>query len=197
MSSDSSDEENLDLLKEAQDAQFINDSMFSDSPTKSTGAYPKKPLPSLRKTRNEQAHFDLKVTPEFRNYVAKQLTNILDRKLSKKFTDLQFQETEVPRNRQEKGGVKLLSDSKYFLEVSDEIVTQKKASVAHNIKAKSLKNSNHSEVSEDLLKEVAVSAEDILSKKEVKHWSQRSKAPVFRYKRTKNGQLKLAESEEK
>lgn len=30
MSSDSSDEENIDLLREAQDYQFINDSMFSD-----------------------------------------------------------------------------------------------------------------------------------------------------------------------
>ncbi|XP_018573099.1 uncharacterized protein C12orf43 homolog [Anoplophora glabripennis] len=196
MTSDSSDEENLDLLKEAQDSNFINDSMFSDSPAKSTAHNQTKPLPSLRKTKNEEGHFSLKVTPEFRDYVARQLTSILDRKLDKKFADLP--DPEVPRKKRKKVGVKLLSESKHFLELSEEISAENKASAVHNATAKRAKNSKGvNEVTEDLLKEVAVSGEDILSKKEVRNWSKRSKAPVFHYKKSKNGQLKLVEPEAK
>lgn len=104
---------------------------------------------------------------------------------------------EVPRKKRKKGGVKLLSDSKYFLEVTEKSTTEDTESTRHNVLAKSLKNKNKidSEVTKDLLKQVAISAEDILSKKEVKNWSKRSKAAVFHYKKTKNGQLKLVESE--
>ncbi|KAJ8939384.1 hypothetical protein NQ314_011129 [Rhamnusium bicolor] len=96
MSSDSSDEENLEFLKEAQDSQFINDSMFSETPEKSakiSSNQNKETLPSLRKTKDDDAQFNfLKVTPEFRNYVARQLSSILDEKLEKQLVNVEVEE---------------------------------------------------------------------------------------------------------
>ncbi|KAJ8909651.1 hypothetical protein NQ315_002916 [Exocentrus adspersus] len=197
MTSDSSDEENLDLLKEAQDPQFINDSMFTDSPAKRTESANKKPLPSLRRTtdKDEQFNYFIKVTPEFRNYVSKQLSKILDRKLEKKFADLET--PEAPRKKRKKTGIKLLSESEQYLEIDvDHAVEENRTVTAHNATAKRLKNKkNHKsngEITEEEFRKLAVSGQVVLRKKEVKHWSKRSKAAVFHYK-NKNGTLELVE----
>ncbi|KAJ8957896.1 hypothetical protein NQ318_001892 [Aromia moschata] len=170
MSSDSSDEDNLEFLKEAQDSQFINDSMFSENPEKSakkpSDARKEELLPSLRTCEDEDGQFN--------------------------FFKVDVKVDETHGKKREKSRVKLLSESKHFLKASKEQPELSKAvpeqvNLNRTERYKKLKV----DIPEKLLKEVAVTPEDILSRKEVKTWSNRSKAPVFRYKKSENDKLVL------
>ncbi|XP_076257077.1 uncharacterized protein LOC143194285 [Rhynchophorus ferrugineus] len=194
MSSDSSDEENLDLLIEAADFQFINDSMFNDKRTKpvisTKSVYEQEVLPSLRRSQDEYEQFNIfHVTPEFQSYVAKQLSAILEKRLEQELTTVDDIE---PERKKTKSYVKLFSDSKHFLKIKDKYkvpVNPKKTNTE-----KDLKKKVDTEISEEILKQVAVNPEDILNKTDTKFWSNRSKSnKVFNYKRSSDGTLILVE----
>lgn len=86
------------------------------------------------------------------------------------------------------GGIKLLGDSEDYLEIEDCFLNQTIVKRKPNLLRK-----RKAEVSEDKLREITLSGETILSKIETKHWSNRTKAPVFEYRQLKNGQLVLRE----
>nr|CAH7727003.1 unnamed protein product [Callosobruchus chinensis] len=193
MSSDSSDDENLEFLKEAQDNQFINDSMFGDN-KKENKVTQSETLPaSLRKSKDEDEQFNLfKVTPQFRQHVAKHLDRILDSSL--KYKELKVaDETYKKKTKQCCGGVKLFSSSERVLDLLD---AEKKRPEVHEID--SLKRADRYrklkvKVDEESLREVVVTGEDILSRESTKQWSRRGKAPIFEYKKQENGQFVLVE----
>ncbi|KAF2899385.1 hypothetical protein ILUMI_06790 [Ignelater luminosus] len=190
-SSDTSDDESSHLLREAVDTEFINDGMFKSTNTKKNGKITEdkisknidgdiKNLPSLRPNKNEDDQFNtLDVTPHFQNYVAKQLTKILDEQLNKTLEHNVEENTNGKRKR--KGGIRLLSDSKKLIKVI-------KPSAVSSFKTEVVSKNSDSD-NETKCTEAAVNPEDILNKKDVKNWSTRSKAPVFRYKKSKDGVL--------
>ncbi|KAJ8981953.1 hypothetical protein NQ317_002126 [Molorchus minor] len=193
MSSDSSDEENLDLLKEAQDLQFINDSMFSEKHEKSNRnsvvEAKKDKLPSLRVLNDEGDQFNfLKVTPEFQNTLPRNYQKFLDADLNQRLTDKKI----VKRDGKEtaKGGIKLFANSKHFIRPLERL-NKTNTEVVNNVNLKKVPRYNKLKVKvpEEALREVAVSPGDILSKKGVNSWSTRTKAPVFKYKSDQKRQI--------
>nr|CAI5823996.1 unnamed protein product [Callosobruchus analis] len=195
MSSDSSDDENIEFLKEAQDNQFINDSMFGDNKKENKIIETEKLPASLRKSKDEDEQFNIfKVTPQFQQYVAKHLDRILDSSLKYK----QFRiadETCRKRRKHTSGGVKLFSSSDSVLDDRG-IDAEEDQSRVHEIyslhrpdRYKKLKV----KVDEEALKEVVVTGSDILSRESIKHWSRRGKAPIYEYKKQENGHLVLVE----
>lgn len=139
-------------------------------------------LKSLRVSKNEEEHFNLFLsTPEFRDYVSKQLSNILEKKLE---TLKKSSNTHKKIVSQRIGGIKLFSDSKSYVELNQEYpVKRQNASYykRHINSTLTEKNGTH-QPSHDVLKQLSVSAEDILNQNETKHWSNRSKAKIFYYK---------------
>ncbi|VEN49443.1 unnamed protein product [Callosobruchus maculatus] len=134
MSSDSSEDENIELLKEAQDNQFINDSMFGDHKKENKVSESEKLPASLRKSKDEDEQFNLfKVTPQFQQYVAKQLDRILDSSLKYK-TFKVADETRKRKTKQCGGGVKLFSSSDSVLDDTG-IDAEEKGSRAHETDA--------------------------------------------------------------
>lgn len=90
----------------------------------------------------------------------------------------------TPLKKTCKSRVKLLKSSEKFLRVS--------SSVHHNTvqpKITKPKRKPSEEISQADLEVVAVEPEDILSQKDTKYWSKRTKAPVFHYKANKQGSL--------
>ncbi|KAH1011689.1 hypothetical protein HUJ04_001007 [Dendroctonus ponderosae] len=191
MSSDSSDDENLDLLREAVDHEFLNDSMFTEKPFNSQEKAENNPKPpSLRKTQDEDEQFNLfRVTPEFQQHVAKHLSQIIEDKLQK-LTKIVENKDSVPTQKKRKAGVKLFSNSDKVLKVIK--VNNLEKQCLPRARPLNLKRA-YEPIDESALKEVAVSSEDILSQKETKSWSNRSKAPVYHYKQSSDGQLVLVE----
>ncbi|CAH1959373.1 unnamed protein product [Acanthoscelides obtectus] len=190
MSSDSSDDDNIELLKEAQDSQFINDSMFNKG-IKGKKVAEKIELPgSLRKCKDEDEQFNLlKVTPQFQQYVSKQLDTILDSSLKYKKLKVSTATVDCKRSTKEySGGVKLFHTSETVLDDSS-VDFEDISSKSFSIEYKKLKV----DVDEESFKEVVVTGEDILSRESTKHWSKRGKAPMFEYKKQKNGQITLIE----
>ncbi|XP_060534201.1 uncharacterized protein LOC132706728 [Cylas formicarius] len=196
MSSDTSDEENLELLREATDPQFINDCMFKDKSSDSSviTVNIREQLPSLRKNKDEDEQYNFfRVTPEFRGFVAKRLARSLDDYLESLLVDTS--EVVFPRKQSKNSGIRLFTSSESFLKIKK---LSKNVSVCDRKVIKrqvSLKPYNSEKVSNDVLRQLAVNPDDILSQKEVKHWSTRSKGQVFRYKQTKGGQLVQIERE--
>ncbi|ENN81434.1 hypothetical protein YQE_02127, partial [Dendroctonus ponderosae] len=197
MSSDSSDDENLDLLREAVDHEFLNDSILRlmgetlNVPVNSQEKAENNPKPpSLRKTQDEDEQFNLfRVTPEFQQHVAKHLSQIIEDKLQK-LTKIVENKDSVPTQKKRKAGVKLFSNSDKVLKVIK--VNNLEKQCLPRARPLNLKRA-YEPIDESALKEVAVSSEDILSQKETKSWSNRSKAPVYHYKQSSDGQLVLVE----
>ncbi|XP_030747597.1 uncharacterized protein LOC115876061 [Sitophilus oryzae] len=188
MSSDNSDDENIDLLREATDFEFINDSMFANKSGESVIKVNKlsetQQFPSLRLSKDENEQFNLfHVTPEFQNYVARQLTKILDKYLEDKIQNIEY--SEIPKRKKYRSGVRLFSDSRHFLE------EDKSTFKHHHNSGKKFNRKQDSGqcISKNILKVVAVDPETILSKQETKYWSNRSKAQIFRYKTSSDGIL--------
>ncbi|XP_057670271.1 protein CUSTOS-like [Diorhabda carinulata] len=188
MSSDSSDED-LALIKEAQDPQFFKENLYSSIQESKEKLQPVVELASLRKTVDENEQFNfLKVTPEFQKYVAKQLSFILDKQLEKNIN--YAVEDKVDRKKKKTtSGVKLFYNSDKLLKAgkSEELPIEKpvkKFAVKRNILVK-----------EEDLKSITVSGAEILSQKDIKYWSNRTKSKkLFNYKQDKNGTLQLVES---
>lgn len=149
----------------------------------------------MRNKQDENDRFNLlQVTPAFQKYVAKQLSAILEKKLSKNLIECP---NNVFKQAKNKSRVKLFKNSASYLKVSKTYESQQIACSAKRKQIKKRKIVNEyessSEDEENKLKTAAVSPEDILNKKDVQFWSKRSKASVFRYKKTTTGQLILIE----
>ncbi|CAG9770079.1 unnamed protein product [Ceutorhynchus assimilis] len=197
MSSASSDDENLDNLKEAVDPQFFNDSLYKKKGnldhhlTEPTGTSKTNARPSLRKQQDDDEQFNLfRVTPEFQNYVAKHLSKTLEEELQKVLKSVK--DTCLKKKARKSGGIKLLSNSEKFLRIDkSSSVNNRSLESAQLVRKKILKKVE--DIDEAELKRVVVEPADILSKKDTKCWSTRSKAPIFNYKKNSEGSLVLIE----
>lgn len=152
----------------------------------------KKLPPSLRKVQDEDEQFNLfRVTPEFQNHVAKHLSKALEQKLQKLLTSATHIDN-IPRKKRRKSCVKLFKSSKKFLKIDKnniEDTSSDKTNLVHRPFSKV-----GEQVDETLLKQVAVDPQAILSKKDTKFWSNRSKAPIYNYRKSSEGSLVLIES---
>jgi hypothetical protein len=199
MSSDSSDDEDLSKFREAADSQFIRDSMFD----KSKCAYKvrlseffcncvfilakiseerkiEKPQ-SLRRNKDDEEQFNVvRVSPEFRDHVAKHLSNMLEELLQKKLSHKTTNYDSYIKPKRRKSGIKLFRDSSHYVKLKSKAETVP-------VKKNNTKKTENSDEDDEKFKCVAVHATDILTQKETKHWSTRSKAPVYAYTQTKNG----------
>lgn len=125
------------------------------------------------------------MTPEFQKYIAKHLTTILDKKLNKMSTLINSNE-ELPEKHNE-GGVKLLSNSVNFVDIECQL--------NENINSyrKRKKSTKTPYIKKENLKNLAVSAEAILAKEDIKFWSTRTKGKIFHYLKDDTGQFLLKE----
>lgn len=131
------------------------------------------------------------MTPEFQNFVAKRLSNFLEDQLSLR---LQTNKNKTKKKTTKlKTGVKLFRKSTNYLEAPETTSAQCKPSTfkKHSIRKRSCDSDFTDESTK--ISEAAVSPDFILSKKEVQQWSNRSKAPVFRYHKEPSGELKYIE----
>lgn len=135
----------------------------------------------------------LKVTPEFQKYVAKQLAIVLEESLQKQLSDLSENPVKRLKRKRFKDRVKLLSNSKTFLDVT--------ADLEERLVNRGIENRPEI-ISKDLISEeeqngrfesVVVDGNYILSQEELKTWAPRNKTKynVTHYKSNKNGQLSL------
>lgn len=136
----------------------------------------KQELPSLRKTIVKDDFNLFKITPEFRNHVAKHLSHLLDEKVNN-FISTDCNSVKKQETQETKGGIKLFNSSNEFIKLNE-------PEPLHPIKKK-MKVVEKDQM--EKLKDVAITMKDI--EKEVKYWSNRSKAPIFKYKQNKNGIL--------
>lgn len=202
-SSSSDDETNLDLLREAADSEFMKDSLYKNDNSISldskNGEKAKTSLEekqkSLRKIYDDDEQFNfLNVTPGFRKHIAKRLSSYLEEQLSKKLSKVEDDlPLEVQKNNNHKSGIKLFKNSSECIVDIDEEVSgvTMKVRRKERIKRKvpSGCDGTSSEDEDSKVRKVAVSPTQILNGSEIKHWSNRSKAEVFRYRKTKAGQL--------
>lgn len=136
-------------------------------------------LPSARQafSNEEDSCNTLKVTPQFQKHIAKRLTKLLDKKLhdliSNKPTQNEMQET-----KKLKSCVKLFTNSTHYIKL------EKPHKVARKRKLEDVSSDN-----EEKCKSVAVSGKDILNQIDTKHWSKRSKAKIYKYKKNNKGEL--------
>lgn len=208
-SSSSEDEANLDLLREAADSEFMKDSLYkgtsvkvfifirvynlifldSKNGVKTKDLSEEKPK-SLRKIYDEDEQFNfLKVTPGFQHHIAKRLSSYLEERLSKKMSKV---EDDLPANYHKRNcGIKLFKNSSDYINNIEQSsgVTVKVRRKERNKRKVESDCDTSSEDEDSKVRKVAVSATQILNGSETKHWSNRSKAEVFRYRKTKTGQL--------
>lgn len=90
-----------------------------------------------------------------------------------------------PLKKNRKTGVKLLKSSVKFLRLSND--DHNTSTVQPKVTKPKRKLSE--EISQADLEIIAVEPEDILSQKDTKYWSKRTKAPVFHYKVSNKGFL--------
>lgn len=149
----------------------------------------KKVNVSLRKCRDEDEQFNtFGVTPEFQKYIGKHLSAILDKKIEKNTISKVFNTICIKNESQAIGGIKLFSDSEYFLELKEYQVESNNNYVKH-IRT----HANKSHISKEDFRNLAVSGESILKKEDLKYWSKRTKGKIFSYKKLDNGQLMFLE----
>ncbi|XP_071057161.1 protein CUSTOS-like [Onthophagus taurus] len=188
MSSDSSDDEpNLNLLREACDENFLNDSLYK-SEEKRVKTDEIKKIPSLRPGKVEEVGlFD--VTPEFQGYVAKSLGKILDKHLNELLIDKLIEgERKTKKKKRLKRGVKLFYDSEDYIDLNhDDVTASNKPRFLIN------KNLGYNEHNKEEIKSIVVSSEDVLNQTELKNWALINKGKLFRYKKDKNGLLNSIE----
>ncbi|XP_067015332.2 protein CUSTOS [Anabrus simplex] len=182
---DSSDEDNADLLREAADNQFLNDSMFKGKEKKVSektvpSSVPK--LPSLRPDRKKDDPNVLGVTPDFQKHVAKHLMKIIDSQIHEvTATDEGLAAT---RKAQEDGGVRLLRASRVLLSVEEEPPKKQK-------RLKPVKRVDDDRSEKERLSEAAVSADWILSKEAIKGWVKNTKGEVISVKNSEVQETRL------
>lgn len=142
-------------------------------------------LPSLRQNVIKEDYDDrLEISHEARMYISKKLSEVLDIKLKKIISyDNQIQDDDANDDESNmkqniKSRVKLFNNSKHYIKLKKpEETVQKRRKIEDAID------------NEDNCKMVAISGEDVMSRRDVKHWSTRTKAKVFAYKMDTNGKL--------
>ncbi|XP_069683936.1 protein CUSTOS [Periplaneta americana] len=171
--SDTSSEENSDLLKEAADAQFLNDSLFTSQRNQGSdiehNEIKEEKKPSLRPQLDKERQYnDLHVTPEFQSFIAKHLTKIIDRQLVEYNTDLSSLQN--GNFSQSDGGVRLFGCSSSYLCAETNPSYKRK-------KRKVQKEDENEEL--EKCKEVSVSPDWILSKEETIAWVKSHRGEVL------------------
>lgn len=143
----------------------------------------KMQLPSLRKSINEDEQFNLfRVTPEFRNYVAKHLSAFLEKDLQKVLHQVQTEQ--VSHKKKHNCGIKLFKTSTVKIKKFEaDDIDQSKIPQRFALKKNAIN------VNKDDLKQIAISGEEILKGKGTEHWSKRVKRKPFVYQKEKNGTL--------
>ncbi|XP_034938216.1 protein CUSTOS-like [Chelonus insularis] len=192
--SSSDDEFTKQALKEATDQEFFTNSLFkakkaegkheSEKATNSDENLEKQLKPSLRINPHRVDNFhSFGVTQSYKDYVAKKLSEILDREIE--IEDVENKEEhESSENKVNLVGIKLLKTSAHIL-TGDEIEEQK-------VLSKRKRPSIHSEKTTEILskcREAAVDPEKIISKLEVQSWDERQRGTVFKYKKLADGSL--------
>lgn len=172
-SSDTSSEENLDLLMEAVDGQFMNDFMFAsrgtgDAEKENSETKKENKIPSLRPHFNKEERYnELHVTPEFQAFVAKHLVKIIDRQLDEFHSDSTSSLVHNGNTRaQANGGIRLFRSSSRYLS-ADTILDYKKA------KRRVVHEQNEDELTK--CQAAAVTPEWVMSRKEVSCWEKPSR----------------------
>ncbi|PSN41194.1 hypothetical protein C0J52_04189 [Blattella germanica] len=114
----SSEEDNLDLLREAADTHFLKDSLFKSNSSETKEEQEENitvKRPSLRQQLNKEEHCNpFKVTPEFQSFIAKQLGKIIDRQLIK-FSEHSSTTKTEDESINGTSGVRLLGNSSTYL----------------------------------------------------------------------------------
>ncbi|KDR22463.1 uncharacterized protein LOC110826880 isoform X2 [Zootermopsis nevadensis] len=176
--SDTSSEENFDMLREAADGQFINDSMFTSNRTDSgthkehNGTSKQKKPASLRPQLDTEQQFnELHVTPEFQAFVAKHLVRIIDRQLDEFHVDGstcfgQNGDTEG----QPSGGIRLFGSSSSYLSAETTAPHKKE-------KRRGVQEEDEHEL--EKCKTVAVSPEWVISRKNTFGWEKPNKGELL------------------
>lgn len=183
-SSDSSEDENVERLRDALDVRFISDSLYSSdgkADLKIKEPEKPKPLPSNRPVPEEFVTHHLKVTPEFQSFVSKQLSKFLDEQIKEV-------KKKKPKSKTEPdgmSGIYLLRNSKSFLSSEEPD--------HHFIPTKRCRRKEqHINCTEEDMLEVVVSPEWVLNGEGTKGWQRNAKkSPLFSYKKNEEGVLEL------
>lgn len=136
--------------------------------------------PSLRPAPKEDFSwnpYNIRVTPEFQNYVSKQLTRVLDESID---DSKAFQNHITASQKPETGGIRLLSTSRKFVNISQTGKHFNGPMKKLEIKKRKCDKEEETDSSEEekRIKEAAVTPEWILSKEETKHWAPSTKGEV-------------------
>ncbi|XP_012288715.1 uncharacterized protein LOC105704236 [Orussus abietinus] len=190
VSSSSEDENEVEALKEATDNQFLNETLFQKSHkddeehiSKSTVQAPRKA--SGRFIEETEQFNDFGATKTFKEFVAKKLTEFLERDTLEVTVKDNRLPKEIKKETDEPYGIKLLSSSSNILSV-DENENQQNDSKKRKRK-KCVKVNEDENIAK--CQEVAVDAEWIISKRCINGWVEKSKGITFKYQKLNNGSL--------
>lgn len=203
-SESSEDEENLELLREAVDPAFChNTKKLRQTHRKYSlvfytfqfkiSIFKEEPQNSLRKTQDDDTNKfnnELNVTPEFQKFVAKKLSQILEKQLSKDF-DITANTKSIRKCKKDtkSSGVKLLHASKHYLDVDADAEND-------GTRRKQVKLGKRHDDADDRekCKEAAVDPQKILNREEIKHWAKSHSKPHFVYRKNAAGEFVLLET---
>lgn len=170
------EDENLARMRESVDADLLTDGLFNGKNcTNDIDVIVKQP--SLRLEKSEEDNW-IKTTPAFRTYVAKLLIKQLDPILDKDLVNLSIANNTTNKTKTVKSRVKLFKASKKCIKTEENLEKP--------VKRRFVPELNYEEL-ENTCKLVAIDGLDILGKAETKAWSTRTKAPVTKYTKLKDG----------
>ncbi|XP_049794397.1 protein CUSTOS-like [Schistocerca nitens] len=169
MSSESSEDENIQQLKDALDV-----SMFSSRSDATEGRDEKLSNRISLDEKTEQPNA-LRVTPEFQAFVAKRLAKIIDNELEE-VPSVHSKQKQGKKKKKPKGGVRLLSSSSEYLSAEDPIIV----STSH--KKQQAVDFDESSAAMERFSEAAVPSDWITSKESVKGWIPFEKGEVIKVK---------------
>ncbi|XP_061166500.1 protein CUSTOS-like [Saccostrea echinata] len=139
-------------------------------------------LPSQRASSPVPENNPMNTTPEFRNFVAKKLSELLDRSLKDKGEEIKKIEI-----NEEDTGIKLFSTSSTLIrEVDEEVPTSSAKQRPANVKRRKLDSSSDSSDEESKLADAAVSVEQIMKE---------SKSPYIRTHNKKEKTILIVKEE--
>ncbi|XP_037039232.1 uncharacterized protein LOC119076543 [Bradysia coprophila] len=192
-SDSSSDDENLQLLREAADTSLISDSMFKLAGKRSEESSSSKPpaaLKSQRQITDANEHIDdLLVPEEMRKFVSKKLAKIIEN--SVEFVYVSETEESPSRADDTVEEIKLLDNVVLNIDWAGETAECNKRK-KQDIRKRKLPDVDDSKTESVRISEAVVDLEDLSM--EVSNWQTRPKGTVFEY-HEKNGKLFEVEPE--
>ncbi|XP_025995834.1 uncharacterized protein LOC105193021 [Solenopsis invicta] len=195
--SSSEDEAFTNSLREAIDQQFLHDDMYS-AEKKVTQSVSKETMTNeLDKNlktnlRQEDKFMNFGVTPTFQSYIAKKLSEILERDIELESSETSNCHSKQKRKKDKSSGIKLLSTSTNLLIIKKKIREKKSENLEYERRFKrnrQIVQGMEDDKSLSKFREVAVDPEHILNKLDTEAWVNRRPEPEFKYKRLKNGTL--------